>query len=162
MYRNLFRDRDGVAAIEFALIVPVLLTMIGGMTDFPLAFGDQIQIATGVAAGAAYAFNQTQNVSGTTPTVSSGDVQIKVLSAINLPNVSVAVSRPSLDCISTSTSTPPAATLTLAAAGSTCPNGNPPGTYMVIAASYVYTPIMPLYSTLASLTLIKSAVVRLY
>lgn len=162
MYRDLFRDRDGAAALECALIVPVLLAIVGGLIDFPLAFLDQIQIATGVADGAAYAFGQAQNVTGTTPAVSWNDVESKVSSAINLPNVKLTGSDPSINCISTSNSTPSAATLTLATAGSTCPDGTLAGTYMVIAASYVYTPIMPLYSRLASMTLTKSVVVRLY
>jgi Flp pilus assembly protein TadG len=164
MYRNLFHNCDGVAAIEFALILPVLIVIVGGLTDFPFAFSDEIQIAAGVADGAAYAFSQAQNVSGSAPTVSSSDVQSKVLASISLPNVQVTVSGPTLDCVSTNTtSTPPVATLTPATAGSTCgPSKNPPGTYMVIVASYLYTPIMPLYSELTSTTLTKSAVVRLY
>jgi Flp pilus assembly protein TadG len=164
MYRNLFHNRSGVAAIEFALVVPVLLMIVGGLSDFPVALLDEIQIATGVADGAAYAFSKAQNISGTLAPVSSSDVQSKVLGAINLPNVTVTVTPPTLGCVShNTTSTPPVTTLIPATAGSTCgASNNPPGTYMVITASYVYSPVMPLYSQLTSTTLTKSVVVRLY
>lgn len=160
--QNFLQNCRAVAVLEFALIVPVLLTILAGISDFLLAYSDHIQIASGLANGAAYAFNQAQNVSGTAPPASSSDVQTKVLSSINLPNVTASVSGPSLNCISSSASTPPAAILTSATVGSACPNGQMPGTYMVLSASYLYTPLMPFYSTLASLTLTENAVVRLY
>lgn len=162
MRRNFFHDRTGVAALEFALVVPVLLTIFAGLSDFLLAFSDQIQLASGVASGAAYAFNQAQNVSGTASPVSSNDVQAKVLSSINLPNVSVTVTGPSLDCITKSNTTPPVASLTAGTAGTTCASGQSPANYLVITASYTYTPMMPFYSTLANTTLTENAVVRLY
>ncbi|HBK08897.1 MAG TPA: hypothetical protein DDZ81_24085 [Acetobacteraceae bacterium] len=159
---NLFRDRNGVAALEFALVVPMLLTIFAGLSDFLFAFSDQIQLASGVASGAAYAFNQAQNVSGTASPVSSSDVQAKVLSSLSLPNVSVTVTGPSLNCITKSNSTPPIASLTSGTAGTTCSSGQSPANYLVITASYIYTPIMPFYSTLAKTTLTENAVVRLY
>jgi Flp pilus assembly protein TadG len=163
MYRNLFHNCSGVAAIEFALVAPVLLMIVGGLSDFPAALLDEIQIATGVADGAAYAFSKAQNLSGTLAPVDFGDVQSKVSSSINLPNVTVTVTPPTLGCVSHTTGTPPVTTLTTVQPGSTCgARNNPPGTYMVITASYVYSPIMPLYSQLRSTTLTKSVVVRLY
>ncbi len=156
------QSRDGVAVLEFALVVPVLLTIFAGLSDFLLAFSDRIELASGVAGGAAYAFNQGQNVSGTAQAVSATDVKAKIVSSINLPNVSVTVTGPSLGCISNSSTVPPAATLTAATAGTACPNGQPPATYVVITASYTYNPMMPFYSTLSSTALTENAVVRLY
>lgn len=163
MLRNLLNSRGGIAAVEFALVAPVLLTIVAGLSDFPLALSDRMKIAGGVADGAGYAFNQGQDPLGTMSAVSDSDVQSRVRSSINLPNVQVKVSGPSLYCFSnSSTGNPPSTALTLAAVGSTCPNGNPPGTYIVISASYVYTPLLPFYSTLATTTLTESAAVRLY
>ena len=155
-------SRDGVAVLEFALVVPVLLTIFAGLSDFLLAFSDRIQLASAVAGGAAYAFNQGQNVSGTAQAVSATDVKAKILSSVSLSNVSVTVTGPSLDCISNSSTVPPAATLTAATAGAACPNGQAPATYVVITASYIYNPMMPFYSTLSSTALTENAVVRLY
>lgn len=162
MRQTLVQSRDGVAVLEFALVVPVLLTIFAGLSDFLLAFSDRIQLASGVASGAAYAFNQGQNVSGTAQAVSATDVKAKILSSINLSNVSVTVAGPSLDCISDSSSVPPVATLTAATAGTACPNGHPPATYVVITASYTYNPMVPFYSTLTNTALTENAVVRLY
>ena len=162
MRKTFVQSRDGVAVLEFALVVPVLLTIFAGLSDFLLAFSDRIQLASAVAGGASYAFNQGQNVSGTAQAVSATDVKTKILSSINLPNVSVNVTGPSLDCISNSSSVPPVATLTAATAGTACPNGRSPATYVVIRASYTYNPMMPFYSTLSSTALTENAVVRLY
>ncbi len=156
------QSRDGVAVLEFALVVPVLLTIFAGLSDFLLAFSDRIQLASAVAGGASYAFNQGQNVSGTAQAVSATDVKAKILSSLNLPNVSVTVTGPSLDCVTNSSGVPPVATLTAATAGTACTNGQSPATYVVITASYTYSPMMPFYSTLSSTALTENAVVRLY
>lgn len=39
------RDRDGIAAIEFALIVPVMLTILFGLIEFPRAYGTSEALA---------------------------------------------------------------------------------------------------------------------
>lgn len=161
---NYLRNREGVAALELALLAPVLLIIAGGLADFGLAFGDSTQLAHAVANGAAYAF-AAQQAKGSIGSVSASGVQAAVQASTALPNVTVQVAGPEPGCIQmNSTASPPTSTLVVASSayGTPCPNGNPVGTYMVITAQYTYQPLMPFYSGLASQALTASATVRLY
>lgn len=147
-------DRRGIAALEFVVVAPVLLTALASLADFGLVLGNRTQLAAAVDAGAAYAFAQGQTVSETKGSVSATDVQAKVLAATAL-GATVSVTGPATYCIVN-------AALSAAAAGSTCSDGNPPGTYMIITASYQYEPMLPVYSLMATTTLTETASVRLY
>jgi len=149
------QDRRGIAAVELALIAPVLLSVLAPLTDFTLALSDRMQLAAAVEAGAAYAFNQGQLLEGTQQSVSASDVQAKVLAGTRL-GATVQVTGPSTYCISST------ATLIAGTPGTACANGNPPGTYMIITASYHYSPMLPVYSMMAATTLTETASVRLY
>lgn len=163
MLRMRLHDRRAVAAVEFAVICPLLLLIMGGLADFPLAFWDHSLIETGIANGATYAFQQMQADLALNQQVSASEVQAIVESAINLSDVTVVVTQPALECENIDDSTtPPTATLVAAAAGSTCANGSLPGTYVTITASYVYKPLMPLYSQMANTTFTETANVRVY
>jgi Flp pilus assembly protein TadG len=168
------RQRKGVAAVEFALIAPVLLIILGGLTDFGLVFGDQIRLDHAVSNGATYAFVAQQSASSFS-SVSAASVQAVVQAATSLSPVTVQIEGPEAGCIQTnSSSTPPTSSLCTATStnctpdsgpptyGTPCPNGNPVGTYMVITAQYAYQPLMPFYSRLGNTTLSATATVRLY
>jgi Flp pilus assembly protein TadG len=163
MIGTLARDRLGVAAVEFALTCPLLLIVIGGLTDFPMAFWTRGAIETGVADGATYAFQQMQAALAQNQPVSTSNISAVVQSSINLANVSVQVTPPYLACVSVNqTTTPPIATLVAAQAGATCPNRSLPGTYITISASYTFTPMLPFYSWMANTTMAETANVRVY
>ena len=156
MIRAVARDRRGVAALELALVAPVLLAMFGSLTDFTLALSDRMRIAGAVAGGAQYAFNQGQLLAGSQQSVSATDVQSKVQGGTNLAGLAVAVTGPTLYCVAS-------AALTAGRAGTKCASGSLPGTYVIITASYHYTPMLPFYSMMArSTTLSETASVRLY
>ncbi len=148
-------DRRGVAALEFALVAPVLLTAVAGLADFTLVLADRMQIASAVGGGTEYAFNQGQVLAGTQQSVLSTDVQSKVASGTGLAGVTVTVTGPGTYCVSSGA-------LVTGTVGTACPNGNPPGTYMIITATYQYHPMLPFYSMMATTTLTESASVRLY
>jgi Flp pilus assembly protein TadG len=160
-FSGLLVARSGVAAVEFALIMPVLLAVIGGLTDFGLAFLDQCELAAAVTAGSQYAFSQGQ----INQTAQAHDVQQKVQNALALVGASVTVTGPTLYCVTRNIAANPPATSfnsEAAVAGQTCKSGNLPGTYVVITAAYTYSPIMPLYSQVARTTLQEVAYVRLF
>ena len=60
--RTWIKDRQGVAAIEFAIVAPVLLMMLAGITDFGLIRTGKSQMANGVAQGIEYALLQGPSV----------------------------------------------------------------------------------------------------
>jgi Flp pilus assembly protein TadG len=153
--------RNGAAAIEFALILPFLLAVIGGLIDFGLAFFDRCALAAAVTAGSQYAFSQGQ----LNQTALYQDVQSKVQNALSLTGALVNATPPTLHCVSRNTaSNPPTTSFNsqTITAGQTCLSGNLPGTYMVITATYTYTPLTPLYGSLASTVLQETAYVRLF
>jgi len=146
---HLLSDRRGVAALEFAVIGPLLLLIFGGLTDMGLATRCKSQLAQAVASGAQYAFKVG-------PTVTAASVQSMVQASTTLSGVVATVSGPKLGCVSGSP-----ATLGGGTAGTACSDGTQPGTYVVIAATYTYNEIMPLVSTFMSTALQQSVTVRL-
>ncbi len=161
--KRLWRCCRGVAALEFVLVAPVLLTICAGIADFGLALRDQMQLNQAVSDGAGYAFAVQQSLASL-GTVTPASVQSVVSASLTLPNVTVPLpSTPGPFCVQTnSQSTPPTNSLTPGSYDVACPNGNPAGTYMTITAQYTYHPMMPAYSLLASTSLRASAIVRLY
>jgi Flp pilus assembly protein TadG len=143
------RDKDGLAGVEFAIVAPTLLLMLGCLTDFALAFWSQGVLASSVAEGAEYAF-----VAGTG--VSASSIQSVVRQKLSLSAAAVTVTGPSCYCVS---GTP--ATAASQTCGQTCPNGATPGTYVTISAQYTYTSILPLYSKLANPVLTETTMARL-
>jgi hypothetical protein len=143
----------GVVAVEFALVAPVLLLLLGGVVDFGLLIAGRSQLANGLAQGAQYASQQG-------PPVSVTAVQNIVKEGSSLagvkPLVDVTVTGPACYCasgspISLSPSEPPL-TSNFTCTGS-CPNqagSTSPGIYLTIVATYQFQPLMPLYSRLAS------------
>ncbi|WP_216856212.1 TadE/TadG family type IV pilus assembly protein [Acidisphaera sp. S103] len=155
------RGCRAVAAVEFALIVPVLMVILAGAADFGFREWNRSCLANAVAQGAYYAF-----VTG--PTVSTTAVQTMVQSASSLTGVTVSpVAAVACYC---PTGTPavlgPAVTpCTKACPGDgTLPAGILPGKYLVITASYKGTSIIPAYSILqqpGGETITETAIVRL-
>lgn len=149
----------GTAALELAIVAPVLLTMLGGLADFGMAFRLKSELAAGVDAGAAYAFATEQQMLGTSQTLSSSTIASAVSAAPGLSGATVTVSQmPGSYCVTTSGTS---ATLKAVSSGSTCADGSAPGTYVTISASLPFQPLMPFYSMLGAMTLTASVSVRL-
>lgn len=53
--------RDGVAAVEFALIVPVMLIILMGLLDYAIAVFHKMELESAVRSGAQYALVQDSN-----------------------------------------------------------------------------------------------------
>jgi Flp pilus assembly protein TadG len=142
-------DARGVAALEFAFAVPLLVLLLGGVTDFALAFWTKGVLASSVAQGAQYAF-----LAG--PGVSVQAVEGIVAQKLSLPASNVMVTAPACQCVG---GTPVAATSQ--ACGQTCPDGTTAGPTMIISASVTYRAMLPLFSQVANPVLVESATVRL-
>ena len=147
--------RSGVAAVEFALVAPVLLILAGALTDFGLADQAEGRLAAAVASGADYAFVQAQANGGS---VSTGAVAGAVTAALGLAGATATASPPGAYCLSRAGAS---TSLVPGSPGIACADGTFPGTYMIVSASYAYRPLMPLYSMLAPVSLSASGAVRL-
>jgi Flp pilus assembly protein TadG len=155
-------DRRGVAAVEFALVAPVLLALLGGAVDFGFMMSGKSELANGLAQGVQYAQLQGPGVSAATvkSVVQTGSSR----SGVKTP-VTVSVTGPACYCVSgqpaalSTTSTPLSAGNKCAG---TCPGtATAPGAYLIIATSYVYQPLMPFYSNITSTTVAEAVTVRL-
>jgi Flp pilus assembly protein TadG len=158
----LTRDRRGVAAVEFALIAPVLLILLGGVADFGLIMTARSQLANGVAQGVQYTLltGPSATVSGISTAVQAGASRSGLTQA-----VTVTVNGPACYCLSgrpaalSTTSTALSATNTCAG---TCPAGTiGPGAYARVTATFTYEPLMPFYSNIAATTVADTSTVRL-
>jgi Flp pilus assembly protein TadG len=160
--RRWTEDRRGVAAIEFAIVAPVLLMMLAGITDFGLIRAGKSQMANGIAQGLEYAFLQG-------PSVTAANV-ISMIQAgaarAGLANtVTVVVIGPACYCVTGF----PAALVTPSTALSgtyTCTNtctapSVASAPFMTVTASYVYQPLLPFYSKLATPKVAETMTVRL-
>ncbi|GGF19604.1 hypothetical protein GCM10011611_26940 [Aliidongia dinghuensis] len=142
-------EAAGTAAVEFALIAPLLLLVVGILCDFGFAFRAKAELAESVAAGMQYATLASTNVSTT-------QVTTIVAQKLSLPSGNVTVSGPSCYCV---TGTP--AATTPIACSSICSDGSSPGLYLNIAATYTYTTQLPALSHLVNPTFQETAFVRL-
>jgi Flp pilus assembly protein TadG len=155
-------DRSGLAAVEFALISPVLLLLLGGVIDFGLMMSGRSQLANGIAQGVQYALLKGASVSSATITniVQAGSSRSGVR-----PAVSVNVTGPACYCISGQPAVlsagPAALSATYACTGSCPVAGVVPQAYVVVTASYTYQPLMPFYSQLANATVTETVTVKL-
>jgi Flp pilus assembly protein TadG len=154
-YIRSWRDRRAVAALEFALVAPVLLMFFGGAVDLGLAVWSQSCVASAVAQGAQYAV-RTQ-LGGTN--VTQAQIQAVVQAASTLSGVSAtSTTVPAYYCVSAAT-TP--ATLSSSSSGTTCADGTKAALYVHVVGSYTYTPVVPGFDKLANLTITESTWARL-
>jgi hypothetical protein len=58
------RDDRGAAAVEFALVVPVLVLLVMGIVDYGLFFTDRLAVKQGIREGARDAVVSTNNICG--------------------------------------------------------------------------------------------------
>ena len=134
---------DGSAAVEFAMILPILLGLLVVMFD--LGTGGYVKACLESAAQA-----------GTTYVEAHGwderGIVMAARNATNLPRLHIAATA-SCNCIM-------GTDIAAATCGDICPNGNRAGVFVKVSASAVYTPLIPYPGIDRSLTLSASSIVR--
>ncbi len=135
--------RAGNVAIEFALIVPILVTLMMGVTDYGIEVYCDSELQQAVRAGAEYVNNSghSQDTAG---------IEAAVNGASGLPGITVVTPTASYQCSDGTV---------VAGVNSTCTNGSATGSYMTISASYTYTPFTSVFTS-GSQTLSWSETVR--
>jgi Flp pilus assembly protein TadG len=135
----------GIAALEFALVLPFLFALFAGIADFSFVYHDELQLTAALAAGAQYAFTQGQTESGSTLT---SDVTsfINTVSTIPLSTLSATynngLSATSCYCVKGS----PAVYTGPLTCGAACTDGSgsTAGRFITITGGFSYTAIFPL------------------
>jgi Flp pilus assembly protein TadG len=151
--RNMFRrvlaraagDTSGVAAIEFAIIVPILVLMVVATADIGMGFYRKMQVEGATQAGAEWAIkngfdaNAMSNavISATSaPALSVSPAPVQFVSATSAPALSVSPA-PVQFCGCANGSA-----ISTVACGTTCPGGASAGTYTTVSAQMTYNTIL--------------------
>lgn len=162
MPHALVGDRRGIAAVEFALVAPMLALLLGNVADFGLLIIGKSQLANGMAQATQYALLRG-------PSVSGASVQAMVRNGSSRAGlggtVTATVTGPACYCVTgqpPALSAPPAALSgTYTCTGVCAVTGATPSPYVIITGSYTYQPIMPNYSGLISKVVSENVTAKL-
>ncbi len=141
--------RAGTAAVEFAIVLPVLLLLLGGLVDYGLLIWSKARLAASVAQGAQYAF-----VTGYK--VTQAAITSVVQGSSGLTGVAVTINGPACYCLSGAP-----ATLTPQVCTTACADGASQNSYVLLSASYTYTPLLPQFAMLLNMQVSEAVTVRL-
>jgi uncharacterized membrane protein len=140
------RSRAGLAAVEAALILPVLLLLATGLFDLGFAAYEAMQVQSAADAGAHYASKNTWDTTAITTAVTSATGGSGI----------TANPAPAQFC-----ACPAGGTLTTVSCASTCANGDPPSLYGRVSAQKLHSSALSFPGLPTPLTLKADAVVRL-
>lgn len=142
---GILRDRNGSAAIEFAIISPFLLVVLIGVVELGFAGYDAMQVEDSVEAGALYAVLHSSDSAGIATAVTSATGETSI----------TATPAPVSFC-----GCPGASGISAVACTATCAGGSAPGHYITVSASMPRVVIMS--QTISSLptTLTAHSTVR--
>lgn len=144
MVRGMTANNEGGAATEFAIVAPFLTLFLLGVIDLGMGFEAQMSVSQAAQAGSYYAL--LNGYDGTA-------IAMAVQNASNATGISAS---PSESCGCPSASGGVAA----ASCGSTCPDSQTAGTYVIVNAQYQYRTILPYPGLSSPMTLSASSMVR--
>jgi Flp pilus assembly protein TadG len=137
--------QSGSAAIEAALIAPVLALLAIGIADFGAAVYRDMQVQNAAQAGATYAMRHAFDATA---------IGNAVLNSGAVAGMT-ATPAPAQSC-----GCPSGGTISIATCGTACAGGALAGTYVTVSAQAVYTTILPYPGIPSSLTFAAASVVR--
>jgi Flp pilus assembly protein TadG len=142
--RHIWSDRQGAAAAEAALVMPLLLLVMAGLIDGSRVIVRAMQVDAAAQAGAEYARKNGWNRAA---------IQSAVAEATSLAVTASPAPQLIRACATASgvqsTNAP------------TCPGGGPPGDFVVVTAQATYSALMPWPGVPVASTLQGRAMVRL-
>ena len=149
--KTMFAARGGVAAVEFAIVVPILLAILVPACDLGMGFSQKQQVWEAAQAGAQYALANG---------FASTAIQNAVTGAASLSSIS-ATPAPAESCGCPTGSSVAAANPAVPPCTGKCPNGAQSGTYVTVTATAVYYPLIPYPTLSGSVTLTAQSFVRI-
>lgn len=124
MLTRLLGCRDGVGAVEFALMLPILVLLLAGVADFGLAVNEKMRLVSAARAGAQAAYNASGETAGVVAAVQQA-------SGLDSQAVTIA-SQKACGCMSGAA----------AACDGTCADGNGLRTYVSVTVTELWTPVI--------------------
>lgn len=145
----MWRNSRGTSAVEFALVLPILVGMLVPTADLGMGFYAQMRVQNAAQAGAQYAivhgWNNGANIAAIENAVTSATT-LAAIQASPAPTQACGCAGGSsiapIDC------------------SSTCPSGATPGSYVTVNAQVPYAPLIPYPLIGSSITLTAQSVVR--
>jgi Flp pilus assembly pilin Flp len=129
-FRKFLQATSGVAAIEFAFVAIILVSMLLVATDFGLAANRKMQVQSAAQAGAQYAM-----LNGYKPV----SIESAVKNATSYAGIQ-ANPAPIEYC-----GCPLSSSIEVAACGTPCADGSSAGTYVAVSATGTYQALLPSY-----------------
>jgi Flp pilus assembly protein TadG len=145
-WRAISKDRSGIAAVEFAILVPVLALLAVCTADLGMAIYADMQVQNSAQAGTGYALLHGFDSSAISSAV-TGASSLSGLSASPAPTQFCGC--PSNNGVVSTT------------CGSSCSTGNTAGTYVTASATAVYNTILPYPIVPRQFTLVSQSTVRI-
>jgi Flp pilus assembly protein TadG len=136
----------GTAAIEFAICVPLIFILLGGLVEVGFSMYQSMQVSNSVEAGAVYAAKNGWDANG---------IAAAVTNATGTPGISASPA-PEKFC-----GCPAASGVATAVCTATCTNGNTPGEYVRISAALLRQSIIPYASLGLPTSLTAQSIIRL-
>jgi Flp pilus assembly protein TadG len=177
----LWRRRDATAAVELALVAPMLLTLFAGTIDFARVFDQELQLSSAVAAAANYAVINAANINSTNATSLAATISGIVANSNGAAwaNATVTVNGGATSVLTggTSTSSGTAANAnscwcpgggsaatwnwgSAANCGSACAGGTLAGKFVTITGTRSFNAIFGNYGLISNTTLHQSTIVQ--
>ena len=119
-----WRSEDGIGAVEFGFIAPILMLLLLGIVDFGMAYWKQMQVRNAANAGAQWSMTNGYDFAG---------ILAVAASATNLSGITVTPSNP-CGCAT-------AAGVTVYDCTATCPDNTVPKPYIIVNARICYAPL---------------------
>lgn len=138
---------DGVAAIELALVAPILVVLALAMVDFGFGIYTKMLVGDAADAGAAYAFRNGRSYSTGNAATFNAAIATAATSAVT---VSRLLSRAPLTADATEMYCCAGMTLCSASTAPSCASGYTVGTYVQVTATATYSTFLP-YTLLTGL-----------
>ena len=157
--RSLWRGREGMAAVELGLFLPMFTAMLIILTDVGMGAYTQMQLYDAAQAGAEYAGAVGFNAANIETAVQSATS----LSGITFPTTGPNPVNPAqtCECLGTGGTLSAATPAGGPPCTQTCPNGGTVGTYVTITAQTQYTMLFNYPGLSNPLTLTAQAMIRI-
>jgi Flp pilus assembly protein TadG len=178
-WRALCHSHAGVAAIEFAFIMPVFLFLLVGVVDLGMMLFQDYELDQAVAAGAEYAAVNPSEVGSAGATTLASSIAEAVESAngngwandvvvvndgptatVTNGGTPTVTGTYSSSCYCPTGSPPSWSWGSATTCGSNCSGGGSAGQFVTITATAVYNPLLAGFAFITSSTLRQSAVVE--
>ncbi len=177
---HLSGQRDGTAAVELALIAPMLMLLFAGVIDFARAYQQELELSSAVASAAEYALLNVANINSANSASLAATLSGIVANSNGTAwaGATVTVNGGATSTVSSGATTPSGTAAnaslywcptgsagtwswgTSAALGSACAGGTLAGKFVTITGTRVFTAVFGAYGWISQTTLQQSTIVQ--